>query len=161
MVTSIAILFSVLIFVSTASSSESSQAKITKRRSGIPSGPYVPSDIDSKTTDDPKAVSSFQLAGVWGILHPAETDAELVWLHDDGRFTMRRGNCGILVQGKWEHDWRELTLINPDEARDTFFITHVPNKNANFEYLVMLNTYNSSIFYVWQRIGKETEEGCS
>lgn len=72
----------ILLFVSSANS----------RSMGIPSGPYVPSDIDSKTTDDPKAVSSFQLAGVWGILHPVETDSELVWLHDDGRFTMRRGN---------------------------------------------------------------------
>ena len=50
MATGIAILFSVLVFVSTASSSEF----------GIPSGPHIPSHLSSVTTDDDHAIRSVQ-----------------------------------------------------------------------------------------------------
>ena len=146
MATGIAILFSVLVFVSTASSSEF----------GIPSGPHIPSHLSSDTTDDDNAIRSVQLAGVWGIWHPRDTAAEFVWLHHDGRLTMRKANCGILIQGHWEYEAPFLEFINPDESRSSVEVTRVSNKTTGRTYLVM--DYGG---YVWRLLSRETEEGCS
>ena len=150
MATGIAILFSVLVFVSTASSGEI----------GIPFGAHIPKDLRSSTTDDNKTIWSFQLAGVWGIVHPLETDAQFLWLHHDGRLTMRTGNCGILLKGHWEYDVAFLDFIFVDESRDGFMVTRVPKDAREFPLLVLL-TQDGSEFGVWRRLSLETEEGCS
>lgn len=146
----LAILFSLFVFVSSAES----------RSIGLPSGPHLPSDLESRTTDDNKTVWSFHVAGVWGIIHPRETEAEFVWLHHDGRLTMRAANCGVLVQGRWEYDGPLLEFFFADESRSTFQITRVPAKGRTNGYGKMV-LLNNGQFQVWQGLGKETEKGCS
>ena len=150
MTAGMSILVSVLVFVSTASSAEV----------GIPSGAHIPQDLRSSTTDDNTTIWSFQIAGVWGIVHPLETDAQFLWLHHDGRLTMRTGNCGILLKGQWEYDGPFLEFIFVDESRGGFMVTRVPKDAREFPLVVLL-TRDGSQFGVWRRLSLDTEEGCS
>lgn len=124
----------------------------------IPKGSHIPSRIASSTTDDRKAIDEFHIAGVWGIIHPRDTAAEFVWLHHDGRLTLRRADCGIYAEGNWQYNNTPfLEFVDQDESRSSMMVTRVPKGTMTMGDYIILDSGQ----HAWMFLGRETKDGCS
>lgn len=128
-----------------------------ERPSGIPVGSHIPRDLADSTTEDRKRIEQFNMVGVWGITHPRETEAEYLWLYQDGRVTMRKANCGKYAKGQWEYDAPFLELIDLDESRLMMTISRVPKRQAMPGDDIVLDFGQQ----VWMFLGRDKmDEGC-